>query len=38
LANYISKLTNHAIKSSTKGNSIMYSRNKWGVKASFFMF
>jgi predicted RNase H-related nuclease YkuK (DUF458 family) len=28
LANYISKLTNHAIKSSTKGNSIMYSRNK----------
>lgn len=28
LANYISKLTNHAIKSSTRGCNIMYSRNK----------
>lgn len=30
LANYISKLTNHAIKETTRGNSIMYSRNKRG--------
>lgn len=30
LANYISKLTNHAIKSSTRGCNIMYSRNKRG--------